>query len=367
MTRKNFYFLLVLFFAQLNNASDPFDSDEKVAKLIADYKRFPLKVLTSFLNDNCDFQFVLDFWASLFLHHRPCRVRPSSSKYDFGGGFRNEFDQQSLDLIRFTGHEIKYLTIEIILCPQYEKKNNVIFTRLDVLLKLMRKYSRRVVGLDSREKAKVKIEKLSFVLDSIKSNLKYNEAEANSKYLMSVLDEIKFHYPGATLYLKQRVQNLRCLSKCLSRNLFSSNPKLFEDILLFEGFFQRMKVQFDLMYIQKEPRQKILYEYYEGIMGSLPDTFRENFNFLLGKEKNAVQLDPQYLIKISFFGRLSKYLDERWVNPECISIQDFESARFITKEVISMCKAMGEFELYLRRFINDGSLQRRKDPLLIPF
>jgi hypothetical protein len=360
MTRKNFYFLLVLFFAQLNNASDPFNPfkkvDEKVEKLIADYQRFPLEVLTSFLNDNCDFKFVLDFWASLFLHHRPIGVRSSSSKYDFGGGFRNEFDQQAFDLIRCTGHEFKYQIMEIILCPEYEK---YIFARLDVLLELMRKYSKRVVGLDSRKKAKVKIEKLSFVLDSIKSNLKYNDNEANYKFLMSVFDEMRFHYPGTTLHLKQRVQKLRCLLKCFSRILFSSNPKFLEMKPFSEAFPVRMKSQFDSIYIQKEARQKLLFEYYEGFVWCLPDIFRENFNFLLGKEKNAVQLDPHYLIKISFFGRLSKYLEERWVNPECISPKDFESARYITKGLISICKAMAEYELYLRRFINDGSLQKR--------
>jgi hypothetical protein len=351
MGKKIFFFLLVVFIS-VCIASDPLrKSIEKVRKLMDEYKRFPLNVLNGFLNDQGDFELALKFWAKLYKSRCPIIMVDSISKYNINSA-EEKLDRAVLDLIRFVGHEIKYLFDEISQDPKNEKKNQSIFARMDLLLVLMKKYYKRLRALKSRDRAKTKIEKLLFVVETVKSNLKYNDPEENYRFLIAIFDEMKFNYPGKTLYLKKRVECLRCLLKCFRKTFKVNYLRVPECDRPFEPVMVSKKKYFNRLYSKKEPREMLLYCFYDCIVYVYSQVYRvsrEDFKVLLGKDKNATKLDPRYLIKITFFGRLLDFLEDRWVNPEFISKE--EQMRDLT------CREFAKYELYLRRFINDGSLE----------
>jgi hypothetical protein len=313
------------------------------------------KILTILLEDDAiDVDLHQAFWVRLYKLRRYYGPVYSKSKFDPNLSLKplDEFNYKILDVIRFTGGEIEYLFSKLICHPKYEEENNKVFARMDLLLELVKKYCRRVNGIKNRDRAKAKIERLSFVLESVKPNLNYLDQEANYRYLLAVYDEIKFNYPGATPYLKQRVDNLFRLFKNLMK--IHSSVQFHKHNSPHEIAVLKRKRYFKWIFLKTEPTQTVLHYHYGNLVYCFSEFIDENFNFLLKMEKRAKELQADYLIKISFFGRLAEYIEEKAADPDFISTLDQKYRHLVGPANISFYKDLGRLELYLRRFIKKG-------------
>jgi hypothetical protein len=349
--RKKFSLSIIINLFSLIIAS--VSSDEKLGKLISDYKTSPIKVLNLFLQDNDQIGLYLQsqFWSNIFTFNRGYYLASCRKKYKFDLPPERALDHNLLDLIRYNEREIKRVVSNITCDPNKNEENKLIFVHLDLLLDLAEKYFRKLKWLKYREIANDKIKKLVFVIDSIKSNLHYVEREENYKFLISVYDEMKLNYSGETILLKQRVKCLRCLFKCLAKILEGSYPTFREYDFPLDVAILRRNEDFKSLYSEKKQRQKVLLLLYNVIVRAFRNFIEENFMFLLGKEKKAPIEAVNYLIKISFFGQLGQYLEEQVKKPEFNSNFNQTYRRFIRPDFISWYKTIGKLELYLRRFI----------------
>jgi hypothetical protein len=333
------------------------EAEKNLERLLSDYQSSPTRTLTTLLEyDNFNVDIYQQFWAKVYKLRRLSKPKYSRAKYNSDLPFKlsDEFNYKILDLIRFTGDEIEFLLSEIICNLKNVEENNKVFARMDLLLELLKKYYRRMNGIRNRDRAKIKIERLSFVLDSIKSNLNYHDQEANYRFLLSVYDEVKFNYAGSTPLLKQRVGNLFSLFKNLMKILSSS--QFHRHNSPFEVVFLGRKLYFKWLFIQKEPRQEVLHAYYKNFVWNY-SVFIKDFKFLLGREKNAKELDANYLIKIYFFSRLAEYIEEKASDP--YFIPNLKYATLVGPDCVSHYKDLGRLELYLRKFFNEAKQENK--------
>ena len=305
--------------------------------------------------------FSLSFWKSIHIrNHRRAILRGKVSNDD-KGIFRVKFDKKFLKLGSLVASEIKNSLKWISWKIANELSNNDILIRVDLMLKLMRKYYKELVGPNNRAKAKLKLERLEFAVDTIRSSLNYSDLNGNYELLISLYNELKKNYPGNSPLMKQRVGQLK---SSLKRLVYIADLKRY---LEYDSFIEIIltifvhKNKFHLLFhSNSEEKLDLIFDLYLRSVTAFNNIIFE-CNFMIRKNKEKI-LNCKNLIKISFFVQMVELLKDSE------SIRKFvprflNESRFFPMGFITVCELSGKLESCLRRSIIKGSLECQRDDI----